>query len=425
MKNQADVIKRVEFFFQDRPKIVEMFKECYNNTLETTLSYDEQTETSFMVTGDIPAMWLRDSVNQLRPYLLIAKHDKSLQRLIEGVIKKLKICVLHDPYANAFNEENNNKGHQTDLTKMTGNVWERKYEIDSLCSPIQLSYLYWKNTGKSNHFDDLFFKVILNILDVWEIEQEHFKKSDYTFQRPGARYTSILPNDGKGTKVSYTGMTWSGFRPSDDRCEYGYLIPSNMFATVVLNYILEINNFFYQDVILTERVQTLRNLIQDGIKKNAVINDSDFGEVYAYEVDGLGDTLIMDDANVPSLLSLPYIGYCDVEDEIYQNTRKMILSKKNPYYFEGEFAKGIGSPHTHPDYIWHISLAVEGMTSSNPADHQRLLDYFEQTDADTNLVHEGFHKDDPFVYTREWFSWSNAMFVEYIMKLCGLEIKTV
>ncbi|MDU2241716.1 MAG: glycoside hydrolase family 125 protein, partial [Paenibacillus sp.] len=222
--------------------------------------------------------------------------------------------------------------------------------------------------------------------------------------------------------VAYTGMTWSGFRPSDDACKYGYLVPSNLFAIVVLGYLLEINERFYGDDDFADEVRALREDIRQGIERYAVIEDAEFGKVYAYEVDGLGGVNLMDDANVPSLLSLPYLDYCSKDDPIYLNTRRMILSRRNPYYYEGTYAKGIGSPHTPPDYIWHIALSIQGITALDETEKLDILGMFERTDAGTNLVHEGFHKDNPSEYSREWFSWSNAMFVEFVLSLCGLEI---
>lgn len=414
---QADIIAFVEEKMQHRPKIVDMFKKCYENTLETTIHRHEDG-TVFMLTGDIPAMWLRDSVNQLRPYLIPAAHDAGLRDVIEGVLRTQCRSILRDPYANAFNEFDNYRGHHQDLTEMSGWIWERKYEIDSLCYPIQLAYLYWKNTGETKHFTPEFKRAAELILQTWRTEQRHEEQSKYTFVRENGGETNTLPG-----KVAYTGMTWSGFRPSDDACKYGYLVPSNLFAIVVLGYLLEINERFYGDDEFAGEARALREDIRQGVERHAVIEDEEFGKVYAYEVDGLGGVNLMDDANVPSLLSLPYLDYCSKDDPVYLNTRRMILSRRNPYYYEGTYAKGIGSPHTPADYIWHIALSIQGITATNEAEKNALLDMFERTDAGTGLVHEGFHKDNPEKYTREWFSWSNAMFVEYVLSMCGLEIK--
>ena len=158
-----------------RPKIVRMFENCYSDTLENTIRFGEDG-TVFMLTGDIPAMWLRDSTNQLRPYLITASENEKVRRIIEGVMKKQFLCILKDPYANAFNECANGMGHQTDETQMLPEVWERKYEVDSLCYPIQLAYLYWKNTGCTHHFDPLFLNVLKTVVRLWKVEQNHPKK---------------------------------------------------------------------------------------------------------------------------------------------------------------------------------------------------------------------------------------------------------
>lgn len=402
-----------------RPKIIEMFKNCYADTLDNTIKWGDDG-TVFMLTGDIPAMWLRDSTNQLRPYLMTASEDRRVGDIIEGVMKKQFLCILRDAYANAFNECENGAGHQTDETDMLPDVWERKYEIDSLCYPLQLAYLYWKNTKRTHHFDDLFLRVLRRVVEVWKTEQNHTENSPYYFRRPNVpRHDTLIENP-----VTETGMTWSGFRPSDDSCVYGYPIPSNMFAVTVLRYAEDILDSFYNEPLLRAEITDLRNDIETGISRYGTVNDADFGEIYVFETDGLGNVLQMDDANVPGLLSMPYFGFCDRNNETYQNTRKWVLSKKNPYYFEGAAAAGVGSPHTGEDKIWHIALAIQGMTATDEAEKELLLDYFERTDADTGFVHEGFNKDDPHDFTRPWFSWSNAMFVEFVLSVCGLEIET-
>ncbi len=210
----------------------ENFSAAFANTLLTTVKRHEDG-TTFLLTGDIPAMWLRDSTAQVRPYLVLAKEDEDLADMISGLVKKQFNYINIDPYANAFNEEANGAGHQNDHTKMNDWIWERKYEIDSLCYPVQLAYLLYKNTGRTDQFDASFVEGIKKILGVFKTEQDH-EKSPYTFVRDTTRKEDTLINDGRGTKIAPTGMTWSGFRPSDDACQYGYLVPSNMFAVVVL-----------------------------------------------------------------------------------------------------------------------------------------------------------------------------------------------
>lgn len=307
---------------------------------------------------------------------------------------------------------------------MSGWIWERKYEIDSLCFPLQMSYLLWKNTGKTSHFDDTFKEAAYKIIEVWRTEQDHEEKSPYSFIRKDCYYTDTLSRDGKGSLVkSNIGLTWSGFRPSDDACQYGYLIPSNMFAVVVLKYLNEISLEVLKDEKLAEESIKLAKEIEDAIETYGVIEHYKYGRMYAYEVDGFGQYNLMDDANLPSLLSIPYIGYRDENDQTYKNTRDFILGNGNPYYYEGEKAKGIGSPHTPINYIWHISLAMQGLTSSDKEYKKQIIDLMKATDGNTNLMHEGFDVNNPEEFTREWFSWANAMFCELVLDYCGYTVK--
>ncbi|MCJ39543.1 glycoside hydrolase family 125 protein [Listeria monocytogenes] len=402
-----------------------MYKRCMENTLDTTIKIRDSGLT-FILTGDIPAMWLRDSVCQVRPFLLFAKENEEIESMLIGLSKEQVSLVEIDPYANAFNETPNGAGHQADKTERHPQVWERKYEIDSLCYPIQLAYLIWKITGRTEQFDAAFFKMLQTIFALWEVEQHHETKSPYRFERLDCVPSDTLKRDGLGTETAYTGMLWSGFRPSDDACEYGYLIPSNMFAVVVLGYAKEIIEAFYPSEIETiKQAATLQNDIQLGIEKFGTYNHPTFGEIFAFEVDGLGNQLLMDDANVPSLLSMPIIQYLEKESPIYQNTRKFILSKSNPFYFEGKLAKGIGSPHTPAGYIWPIGLAIQGLTASDKSEKLEILQMLLRTDAGTGLMHESFHPDYPEDFTREWFSWANMMFCELVLDVAGFRMANV
>src|SRR5699024_408200 len=252
---------------------------------------------------------------QVRPYLLLAEYDKSMADMIRGVIQKQMELITHDSYANAFNETTNSSRFNDDETKMTPLVWERKYEIDSLCYPIQLAYLFWKTTGRIDHFNDTFKKAIKEVIDTWIVEQNHVD-SEYHFVRYNCEPQDTLSHDGYGAPVGYTGMTWSGFRPSDDACKYGYLVPSNMFVVVVLDYLQEISKEVLKDKDLAQNTYQLRNKINQGIQDYGTVQHPKFGKIYAYETDGLGNHVLMDDANVPSLLSIPYLGYCGAEDTV-------------------------------------------------------------------------------------------------------------
>ena len=415
-----DFINDIKEKTKDNDKWGTIFENVFTNTLETTVKYLEDGDT-YVLTGDIPAMWLRDSTAQVRPYLILAQNDKEIADMIKGLVRRQFKLITHDPYANAFNEDFNGAGHQSDDTELTDLIWERKYEIDSLAYPLQLSYLYYKNTNDASVFDEHFVSGVKEILRVWKIEQDH-TNSSYHFIRDTWRLEDTLTHNGKGSPVGYTGMTWSGFRPSDDACKYHYLVPSNMFAVVVLKYLEEISTDILKDDTLHAEAEKLREEIDAGIQAYGVVEHKG-KKVYAYEVDGLGNYSLMDDPNVPSLLSAPYLGYCDFDDEIYQNTRDLILSFDNPYYYEGEFAKGCGSSHTPLHYIWPIALSIEGLTHPDKNYKKDILDTLVKTDGDTNMMHESFHVDDHHKFTRVWFSWANMMYCELLLDYLDIKVK--
>ena len=404
-------------------KIGAVYQKCMENTLDTTIQRDEQG--TFILTGDIPAMWLRDSVCQIRPFLLFAKELPELQELIVGLIHRQCLLIQEDPYANAFNQQANGQGHQDDDTDMKPIIWERKYEIDSLCYPLQLAYLFWKITGNTQHFDEEFVEAAKGIVALWQTEQHHEEDSPYRFERHTDVLTDTLPRAGKGSPTAYTGMTWSGFRPSDDACTYGYLIPSNMFAVVVLGYLEEMLEAHYQEADFLQAVQTLKREIQQGIERYGTVEHKEFGTIYAFETDGLGNHLLMDDANVPSLMALPFLGYCSAADPVYQNTRAFILSSANPFYYTGRAANGVGSPHTPPHHIWPIALSIQGLTSRFEGEKRDIINTLLRTDAGKSLMHESFHADDPKLYTREWFSWANMMFCELVLDVAGYRLRAM
>ncbi|MDY6016164.1 MAG: glycoside hydrolase family 125 protein [Oscillospiraceae bacterium] len=398
------------------PKLAELYRNCYPNTIETATEYMPDGSV-FVLTGDIPAMWLRDSTAEVSHYIPLAAENEEIGNLIKGVIKRQRMYIEMEPYANAFKKKPNRHREFDDYPLNNPIVWERKYEIDSLCYPIRLTYLYWKATGDKSVLGEDFVKSAKITVDLWRTEQHHFEKSPYRFTRKKAPEKDTLGNNGMGNPVEYTGMTWSGFRPSDDSCRYGYLVASNMFASVVLGYLAEMLEAEHKDETeLISECKALKAEIEAGINKFAVIETENHGKIYACEVNGKGDYFLFDDANVPSLLSAPYLGFCDCEDEIYRNTRSFILSKDNPYYYEGKFAKGVGSPHTPEGYIWHIALSMQGLTSNSPDEIKEILHMLETTDGGKGYMHEGFDANNPKKFTRSWFSWSCSLFAELVEK---------
>lgn len=419
------------------PKIREehlvSFINCFKNTLYTTIEYNEEQEITEILTGDIPAMWNRDSAVQIRPFLTIVEESESMKKLFRGLIKNYTKQIALDPYANAFKVSTcDEEGHTDDLTEIKGGIWERKFEIDSLCYPIQIAYLYYLNSGDKSIFTEEFFEMMNSIIKVYKTEQNH-STSSYTFKRvndwllfenPGQIKYETLRNEGKGTPVKECGLIWSGFRPSDDACQLHYLIPSNQFAIVTMKHMVEIIDLVYPEALeLKAEIEELIIVVEEALQKYAVVNHEKFGDVYAYEVDGYGNRLLMDDANVPSLLSLPYLGYCSEENKLYRNTRNLILSKENPFYYSGEVGEGIGSPHTPENYAWHISNGIRGLSSSSIDEVDYCLDMYKKTDCGCGMFHEGYNVDNPQEYTREWFSWSNSIYVELVLKNAGIEVK--
>ena len=413
-KSVTEHIDEVAKKLAKNPKLEKLYRNCYPNTLETTAEIMPDGST-FLYTGDIPAMWLRDSTAQVTHYLPLTKDDPEIRSIIRGLIVRQLACIRIDPYANAFNIESNGHGHTEDVPKNDPWVWERKYEIDSLCYPFRLAYIYCKQSGDTSIIDEDFIATAKTVVDLWITEQHHFEKSPYTFQRFNTRWIDTLQNGGKGYPVNFTGMTWSGFRPSDDSCTFGYLIASNMFASVVLKYMDELLSEQGIDVeeFLT-KIRNLREEIEYGIRTYGTYLHPKYGRIFACETDGLGNYVLADDANVPSLLSAPYLGYCDVNDPVYVNTRKFILSSDNPFFFSGKEGAGVGSPHTPKNFIWHIALSMQGLTSTDPEEIKALIDLFVATDADTGYMHEGFNADDASDFTRPWFAWSNSIFAEFV-----------
>lgn len=412
----GQVIETTKSKLAHRPKLAKLFENCFPNTLATTTKLMDDG-TTFVFTGDIPAMWLRDSAEQVMPYIQFAKDDPIVRRIIGGLVRRHMFYIGLDPYANAFNEtENGWHWDANDQTDMSDWVWERKYELDSMCFSVRLAYLYWKETGQSDVFDARTKEAFRSILRVWKAEQRHFEQSPYRFMRENCPDIDTLRNDGLGMPVNYTGMTWSGFRPSDDACDYHYNIPSNMFAVVALRQMRELLETVYRDRELAEQARKLEKEIDHGIRMYGTYSHPKYGSIYAFETDGYGNHCLMDDAGTPSLLSIPYIGYVTADDPVYQNTRRFVLSPDNPFYFEGKTAKGVGSPHTPPGYVWHLALTMQGLTSIDPQEMRELIDVLEATDAGTGYMHEGFLADDPNVFTRDWFAWSNSQFSLFVLR---------
>ena len=394
------------------PGLRKVFHDCFLNTLETTVQ--AQPGDTFVITGDIHAMWLRDSTAQVLHYLRFADAEP-VAELVEGLIARQAKCVLIDPYANAYNREPSDFKPYDDRPRASDWVWERKYEIDSLCYPVWLAWRFYEKTGRTGFLTGQFAEMLRTIVDVFGTEQNH-AESDYRFERSDCPPSDTLSHEGRGEPVAVTGMTWSGFRPSDDACMYGYLVPSNLFAAQELTHLAKFARMLGDEELAAD-AEKLSGEIREGVEKYGHVQHPTFGDIYAYETDGMGHYNLMDDANVPSLLALPYLGVCAKDDPAYLRTRAFVLSRENPYYYEGALAKGVGSPHTPAGYIWPIALCVQAMTTDDNAEAARLLDTLMHTHAGCECMHESFDPDAPEKFTREWFAWANSMFGEMIYRL--------
>lgn len=397
-----------------------LFENSFPNTLDTTVDFsmiDGRPDT-YVITGDIDAMWLRDSTAQVWPYLPLIKKDKRLQQLIAGVINRHVKCIHLDPYANAFYKDASkiSEWKETDITNMKPGIHERKWEIDSLCYPVRLAYKYWKTSGDISPFDMQWKEAIQLTVKTFKEQQRKNGNGPYSFQRKTSWATDGVPISGYGYPVKPVGLICSTFRPSDDATIFSFLIPSNFFAVVVLQQAAEMVQQICNDTLLANECNELANEISNALKQYAVAEHRDFGKVYAYEVNGFGSYNLMDDTNVPSLLALPYLGAVSVTDPIYQNTRRLLLSSENPFYYKGKAGEGIGSPHTGVNMIWPMSNVVRGLTSTDDEEIKKCINSVLTTHGGTGFVHESFDKDDPKKFTRKWFAWANTIFGELVME---------
>lgn len=394
-----------------------LFNNCFPNTLDTTVEFSmvNGKPDTYVITGDIDAMWLRDSTAQVWPYLQFTKTDTPLRQLVAGVINRQMSNILYDPYANAFYKDRSKVGEwKTDLTDMKPGLHERKWEIDSLCYPIRLSYGYWKTTGDKSVFDDQWANGAKLIVKTFREQQRKTGNGPYKFERTTSWATDGVPLGGYGYPAAPVGLIYSMFRPSDDATIFPFLIPANFFAVVSLKQMAEIFTTIYNDTAAATDCKQLAAEVSAALAKHAITTHPQFGKIYAYEVNGLHSINLMDDANVPSLLSLPYLGALPASDPVYQNTRKFLFSAQNPFYFKGTAGEGIGGPHVGINMIWPLSIIMRGLTSTSDQEIKNCIDTLRETHGGTGFMHEAFHKDDAAKFTRKWFAWANTLFGELL-----------
>ncbi|RYY18508.1 MAG: glycoside hydrolase family 125 protein [Cytophagaceae bacterium] len=402
------------------PELGWLFGNCFPNTLDTTVTPGRRAgrPDTYVITGDIDAMWLRDSSAQVWPYLAFITKDAPLRQLVAGVINRQTRCILQDPYANAFYNDPTRVGEwKTDQTAMQPGIHERKWEIDSLCYPIRLSYHYWKITGDEQPFDAQWRQAIALIGKTFREQQRKTGPGPYHFQRQTTNATDTQPLAGYGYPVRPCGLIASAFRPSDDATLLPFLVPSNFFAVASLRQAALMLSDIHHEGAAYADLMALADEVSTALSQHAIVAHPQHGRVYAYEVDGYGGHTLMDDANVPSLLALPYLGAVPLNDPVYQSTRQLLLSTDNPFFYKGTAAAGIGGPHVGVDMIWPISLIMRGLTSTDDAEIRACVQALKTTHAGTGFMHESFHKDNPAQYTRAWFAWANTLFGEFLWKI--------
>jgi len=398
------------------PELAWMFVNCFPNTLDTTVEpgeFEGKPDT-VVITGDIAAMWMRDSSAQVWPYLPMAAKDDRLRALLEGVIRRQARCLMIDTYANAFMADLSAKPlewSRTDQTEMRQGVGERKYELDSLCYPIRLAHGYWKSTGGAQPFDAQWAEAMRRVLATMRVQQRRHGEGPYRFQRMAANPTDSLVN-GIGNPARPTGMIASCFRPSDDACVLPFLVPSNLFAVTSLRQLAEMANGILHDAAMANEASALAGEVEAGLRQYAQAKTPE-GAIWAFEVDGFGGQVLMDDANVPSLLGLPYL-QSSPDAAMYQRTRAFVWSERNPWFFRGAAGEGIGGPHIGRDSVWPMSQIVYALTSRSDAEIRHALGMLKTASAGTGFMHESYNKDDARKFTRAWFAWANTLFGELI-----------
>ncbi|KAK4217643.1 hypothetical protein QBC37DRAFT_307666 [Rhypophila decipiens] len=484
------MIERMKGVIAD-PDLFRLFENSYPNTLDTMVKwrgYAKSTNTSslgerdvtdeeltYVITGDIDAMWLRDSASQIYsylPFLEPSNDPDSLASLWRGLINSHSRYIVISPYCHSFQppEEsgirptvngafhNNNPQPPYDPKK----VFDCKWELDSLASFLQISAAYYTRTKDLDFFAKYqWVEAVKAAVDASAAmrlgtydKDGKVLPSAWTFTGYTNRGSETLTNDGLGNPVKENGMVRSGFRPSDDACIFQLLTPSNMMFAAYLEQASVIMEGLGKQHVegaanLTTAMRDLAKGIRKGISRDAVVHHRDFGEIFAYEVDGYGSANLMDDANVPSLLAMPLWNYThtlgkskpkmmkstEEEEEhhdyakIYQNTRKFVLSMANPYYSQGPALSAVGGPHLGPGKGWPMAAIVAALTAYNDelsgfkdaaAREEAValqLGQVLNSTGGTGVIHESVNAWNANDWTRSWFGWANGIFGELIMKI--------
>ncbi|KAJ2159337.1 hypothetical protein GGF46_003084 [Coemansia sp. RSA 552] len=422
------------------PDWKQLFTNIFPNTLDTTVAWHSggngtsKAPYTFLVTGDITAQWIRDSSNQVLPYLPYASDDNGLRLLIEGLVNMQAEELLEYPFGNAFQPPRRSGLEPTEngIAKNTNvqppydtdQVFEAKFELDSFASFLQISTAFWRATNTHGFVTSPSWSTAVSrVFQVIRKLQVPTYSATHQLNPSVVRYTRMTDSAtetqfarGRGNPAKYTGMVRSLFRPSDDATILPFLVPANAFLSVELDRLSVMLATLDTLPELAEEAQELSQQIRNGVLEYGTIDHPRHGRIFVYETDGYGSSLVMDDANGPSLLSLPYLGFVNTSDPVYQNTRRMVLSAdNNPWYFEGPQAAGVGSPHTGFMRVWPMAVAMRGLTSNSRSEVAECLDQLKSTTAGLGLMHESVSVVEPEEYTRSWFAWCNSLTSQFVV----------
>lgn len=406
------------------PELRWMFGNCYPNTLDTTVfmgTVDGKPDAC-VITGDIECLWLRDSSAQLNPYVHLTRQDAKLRELFHGLIARQARSILIDPYANAFMRDPTAKTNLpwalADDTVMKPGVAERKWEIDSLCYPMRLAHDYWQACRDAAPFDALWAEAARVSIRTFREQQRKDGPGPYRFLRRDRLATETQILNGYGAPTRKVGMIHSMYRPSDDACIFPFLVPANLFAVAALRKLAIVASEAAKDDQLATQAKALADEVEAATRAHGTMIDPATGErLWAYEVDGFGNGHFMDDANVPSLSALAYLGAVPASDPLFQRTAAAAWSERNPYFFKGKVAQGIGGPHAGLRMIWPMSIIMHALNSDDDATIRQCLRHLKASHGGTGFIHEAFDQDDAATYTRHWFAWANGLFGELMLDL--------
>lgn len=406
------------------PELRWMFGNCYPNTLDTTVYMGEVDgrPDAFVITGDIECLWLRDSSAQLNPYVHLARDDAALRQLFRGLITRQARSILIDPYANAFMRDPAAKTTLpwalADDTEMKPGVAERKWEVDSLCYPMRLAHDYWRASGDAVPFDALWRDGARASIRTFREQQRKDGPGPYRLLRRDKLATETLILNGYGAPTRKVGMIHSMYRPSDDACIFPFLVPANLFAVAALRKLAVVAIEAAKDDALANDAKALADEVETATRAHGTMIDPATGDrLWAYEVDGFGNGHFMDDANVPSLSALAYLGAVPADDPLFRRSAAAAWSERNPYFFKGKAAEGIGGPHAGLRMIWPMAIIMRAMNSDDDATIRQCLRRLKASHGGTGFMHEAFDQDDPKSFTRHWFAWANGLFGELMLDL--------